>query len=53
MELGPIDWEDFKEAFLRKYFPRVRGRKILEILLTLEKVIRVLKNPNLGESQGF
>ena len=24
MESGPIEWEEFKEAFLRKYFPRER-----------------------------
>ena len=37
VELGPIQWEEFKEAFLKKYFSRERREVKVEELINLKQ----------------
>ena len=36
-ESSPIEWEEFKEVFLRKYFPRERTKVKVEEFINLKK----------------
>mgnify|MGYP002555469830 CR=1 FL=1 len=37
VESGPIEWEEFKEAFLGKYFPRERREVKVEEFINLKQ----------------
>ena len=47
MELGPIESEEFKEAFLGKYFPRERGVVKVEEFINLKQVNMSVKEYSL------
>ena len=36
VELGPIEWQEFKEAFLGKYFPHERREVKVEEFINLK-----------------
>ena len=43
-ESGPIEWKEFNEAFLGKYFPRERREDIVEEFINLKQGNRVLRS---------